>query len=59
MQYPQRIEVDSSSGCPGGAVVLYRVVGGEHEVPVALNVGRRLLDFFGVQTNPRPVDARR
>jgi polyhydroxybutyrate depolymerase len=59
MQNPQRIEVDSSTGCPGGAVVFYRVVGGGHEVPVALNVGRRLLDFFGAQTDARPGDARR
>jgi polyhydroxybutyrate depolymerase len=53
VQDPQRIEVDSSAGCPGGAVVLYRVVGGGHEVPVALNVGRRILDFFGAQTDVR------
>jgi polyhydroxybutyrate depolymerase len=59
MQYPQRIEVDSSTGCPGGAVLLYRVLGGGHEVPAALNVGRRLLDFFGAQTNARAGDARR
>ena len=51
---PQRTEVNSSTACPGGAVVLYRVVGGGHEVPTALNVGRRIVDFFGAQTNARP-----
>ena len=56
---PQRIEVDSSTACPGGAVVLYRVVGGGHEVPTALNVGRRIVDFFGAQTNARPGDPTR
>jgi polyhydroxybutyrate depolymerase len=59
MQYPQRIEVDSSTVCSGGAVVLYRVVGGGHEVPAALSVGQRVLDFFGAQTNARPDDPTR
>jgi polyhydroxybutyrate depolymerase len=59
VQDPQRIEVESSTGCPGGAVVLYRVVGGGHEVPAALNVDRRILDFFGAQTNVRSAIPRR
>jgi polyhydroxybutyrate depolymerase len=59
VQYPQRIEVDSSTVCPGGAVVFYRVVGGGHEVSATLNVGRRVLDFFGVQTNARWADPSR
>ena len=58
-QSPQRIEIDLSTECPGGAVVLYRVVGGGHEVPAALNVGRRIVDFFGARTNARAGDPTR
>jgi hypothetical protein len=56
-QSPLRIEVESSDGCAGGVVVLYRMVGGAHEVPRALNVGRLVLDFFRGQTAARQPDA--
>jgi polyhydroxybutyrate depolymerase len=44
--HPQRIEVERSTKCSGGPVVLYRIVGGVHDVPPGLNVGQVLLDFF-------------
>lgn len=46
---PQRIEIESSIDCPGGSVILYRVIGGGHEVPVTLNVNSLVLDFFQVR----------
>jgi polyhydroxybutyrate depolymerase len=49
-QSPQRIETETSSACTGGPVVLYRVVGGGHEVPPVLNAGSLVLDFFREQT---------
>jgi polyhydroxybutyrate depolymerase len=45
-QQPLKIEVERSTKCPGGPVVLYRIVGGGHDVPPALNAGQLLLDFF-------------
>jgi poly(3-hydroxybutyrate) depolymerase/tetratricopeptide (TPR) repeat protein len=49
-QSPQQIETETSSVCTGGSVVLYRVVGGGHEVPPVLNAGSLVLDFFRAQT---------
>jgi polyhydroxybutyrate depolymerase len=49
-QSPQRIETETLRDCTGGPVVLYRVVGGGHEVPSVLNAGSLLLDFFREQT---------
>jgi len=46
VQSGQRIEINSSTGCPSGSVVLYRVIGGGHEVPASLNVNSLILDFF-------------
>jgi polyhydroxybutyrate depolymerase len=43
---PAKIEVERSTGCSGGPVVLYRVVGGGHSIPSTLNAGQLLLDFF-------------
>ena len=45
-QHPQRIEVERSTKCPGGSIVLYRIVEGDHDVPPALNASQLLLDFF-------------
>jgi len=45
-QQPLKIEVEHSTKCSGGPVVLYRIVGGGHDVPPALNAGQLLLDFF-------------
>ncbi len=54
-QSPQRIEVESSTNCPGGPVVLYRVIGGGHEVPATLKINSLILDFFHVRsTAPLP-----
>ena len=47
----QRIEVETSTDCRGGPVVLYRVIGGGHEVPAVLNIDSLLLDFFHLQTS--------
>jgi polyhydroxybutyrate depolymerase len=44
--HPQKIEIARSTKCSGGPVVLYRIVGGGHEVPPSLNAGQVLLDFF-------------
>ncbi len=48
--HPQRIEVERSSNCTGGPVVLYRIVDGAHTVPASLNPGELLLDFFRDKT---------
>jgi polyhydroxybutyrate depolymerase len=54
--FPQRIETESSVDCSGGPIVLYRVIGGGHEVPSVLNVESVILDFFQLQTlAPLPV----
>ena len=42
----QNVVVERLTGCSGGPVVLYRIVGGGHAVPEALNASRALLDFF-------------
>lgn len=42
----QEIVIERSTRCLGGPVVLYRVVGGGHEVPGELNASLMLLDFF-------------
>jgi polyhydroxybutyrate depolymerase len=57
LQSPLRTEIDTST-CPSGTVVFYRIVGGGHEVPLALNAGHLVLDFFRAQT-PRPGEATR
>jgi polyhydroxybutyrate depolymerase len=44
--HPQRIEIERSTKCSGGHVVLYRIVGGVHAVPAGLNAGQVLMDFF-------------
>ena len=46
-QHPKRIEIESSTKCTGGPVILYRIVDGGHEVPPSLNAGQLLIDFFG------------
>jgi polyhydroxybutyrate depolymerase len=47
---PQRIEIERSTKCSGAPVILYRIVGGVHEVPPGLNAGQLLLDFFRDKT---------
>ena len=42
----QNIVVEHSTRCLGGPVVLYRIVGGGHDIPVSMNAGQVLLDFF-------------
>ena len=44
--HPKKVEIDRSTNCAGGPVILYRVVGGGHEVPPTLNASQTLLDFF-------------
>jgi len=44
--HPQRLEIERSAKCAGGPVVLYRIVGGVHDVPAGLQAGQLLLDFF-------------
>ncbi len=44
--HPQKIEIERSTKCSGGPVILYRIVGGVHDVPPGLNSGQLLLDFF-------------
>ena len=44
--HPQKIEIERSTKCSGGPVILYRIVGGGHDVPPGLNAGQLLLDFF-------------
>jgi polyhydroxybutyrate depolymerase len=56
---PQRVEVDLSTACRDGSVILYRMVGGGHDVPPALDVGRLVLDFFGIQNKAHPAAARK
>jgi polyhydroxybutyrate depolymerase len=45
-QHPQKIEIERSSKCSGGHVIFYRIIGGGHDVPPALNAAQLLLDFF-------------
>jgi poly(3-hydroxybutyrate) depolymerase len=45
-QLAHRVEIERSIACAGGAVVLYRVVGGGHERWPDLNIAQVLLDFF-------------
>lgn len=47
---PPLIEIERSTGCPGGPVIHYRVVGGAHAVPPSLNAGQLLIDFFRDKT---------
>jgi hypothetical protein len=47
---PQRIEIERSTGCRGGAVTLYRVVGGGHAPPP--EAGMLLMDFFRDKVRP-------
>jgi polyhydroxybutyrate depolymerase len=45
-QHAKKIEIESSIKCPGGPVILYRIVEGGHQIPPSLNAGQLLLDFF-------------
>ena len=45
-QFVQDIVIQRSTECSGGAVVLYSIVGGGHDVPPALNMSQILLDFL-------------
>jgi poly(3-hydroxybutyrate) depolymerase len=47
---PLRIEVELSTDCHNSPVVLYRVIGGGHEVPAQLNIDALVLDFFELRT---------
>jgi polyhydroxybutyrate depolymerase len=40
------IAIESSTRCLGGAVVLYTLVGGGHDMPAPLDESKTLLDFF-------------
>ena len=42
----QNIEIERSTACTGGPVVLYRIVGGGHDIPAALQASQTLLTFF-------------
>ena len=42
----QNVVIEHSTGCVGGPVVLYRIVGGGHDIPAALKASQTLLDFF-------------
>jgi polyhydroxybutyrate depolymerase len=44
------VVIERSIGCAGGPVVLYRIVGGGHAIPAALNASQVLLDFFRDKT---------
>jgi polyhydroxybutyrate depolymerase len=45
---PNKVEVTNWTTCPGGSVLLYRVVGGDHGAPWNNNIdaGRLLMNFF-------------
>jgi polyhydroxybutyrate depolymerase len=45
-QLPKKVEIESSVKCSGGPVVLYRVVGGGHDIPPLPNAAQLLLEFF-------------
>jgi polyhydroxybutyrate depolymerase len=45
-QHSQTVMIERLTNCPGGPVILYRVVGGGHDVPAALHASQMLLDFF-------------
>lgn len=45
-QHTQNVVIERSTRCAGGPVVLYRIVGGGHEIPAALKASQTLLDFF-------------
>jgi polyhydroxybutyrate depolymerase len=45
-QQAHDIVIERSTRCLGGPVILYRIVGGGHEVPAKLNASLTLLDFF-------------
>ncbi len=44
------IVIERSTRCAGGPVIFYRVVGGGHDLPPALNTSKTLLDFFRDKT---------
>lgn len=46
----QNIVIERSTRCAGGPVIVYRVVGGGHDLPPALNTSQTLLDFFRDKT---------
>jgi polyhydroxybutyrate depolymerase len=43
---PHKVEIEQSTQCPGGSVVVYRIVGGGHAIPADLDVAQLLLNFF-------------
>ena len=45
-QSTQNVVIERSTKCAGGPVVLYRIVGGGHEIPATLKASQTLLDFF-------------
>jgi polyhydroxybutyrate depolymerase len=53
-QTPLRIEAELSKDCHDNPVVLYRIIGGGHEVPAQLNIDALVLDFFELRT-PGPL----
>jgi polyhydroxybutyrate depolymerase len=48
----QKVEIERSNGCAGAPVAFYRMVGGGHDVPLALKPGALLLAFFGPGATP-------
>jgi hypothetical protein len=46
VQSPQTIEIERWTTCAGGPVVAYRVLGGGHDVPPAVNSAALLWEFF-------------
>ena len=49
-QRASNIVIERSTACSGGPVVHYRIVGGGHDIPAALNASQVLLDFFRDKT---------
>ena len=45
-QHTQNVVIERSTRCAGGPVVLYRIVGGGHDIPAAVKASQTLLDFF-------------
>ena len=45
-QQTQNVVIERQTRCAGGPVILYRLVGGGHDVPAALKASQTLLDFF-------------
>ena len=45
-QQTLNVVIERQTRCAGGPVILYRLVGGGHDVPAALKASQTLLDFF-------------